>query len=525
MRVLNARQMREADRRTIEDLGIPSIVLMENAGRQVIAAMESAFGSLAGRRVTVISGRGNNGGDGFVVARGLWQQQCDVIVCLVGGSGDVRGDARINLDILGRLGVPVISVSSNGEWTEHSQSVLRCDVVVDALFGTGLSAPLSGLHETVIADVNAAGVPVVSVDLPSGLSADQSALIGPAIAASLTVTLGAPKLPLVMPPAEVLAGFLVVADIGIPREVLGGVDGPRIEFVVPAEARTLVPRRVADAHKGSFGHVCVVAGSRGKTGAAHLAGMGALKSGAGLATIATPKSCLSIVARMGAEYMTVGLDDAANGCVTRRASHTVLGIICDVLAIGPGIGTGPGPRAFVKDVLAHSSKPLVVDADALNVLAEDARGLRARRDQVVVITPHPGEMARLIGSTAADVQRARIEVATGFARDRGVIVVLKGHRTVVAAPDGRVFINSSGNPGMATGGSGDVLTGVIAAWLAQMADPVDACRLAVYLHGAAGDMAASSEGQVAMTAGDMLRYLGEAELALTASAAPAARLR
>jgi NAD(P)H-hydrate epimerase len=477
--------------------------------------MEAAFGPLTGRRVSVIAGRGNNGGDGFVVARGLWQQQCDVIVCLVGKPGDVRGDARINFDILGKLGVPVVAVGSGADWRRNRPSLLDCDVIVDALFGTGLNTPLTGLHATIVAAVNGAGVPVVSVDLPSGLSADQSALIGPAIVASMTVTLGAPKLPLVLPPAEACVGSLVVADIGIPRSVLGAVDGPRIDFVVPAEASELVPARDADAHKGRFGHVCIVAGSRGKTGAAHLAGMAALRSGAGLATVATPESCLPIVASMGAEYMTVGLGETAAGCVSDRASKTVLGLDCDVLAIGPGLGTGPEQRAFVRDILARSNRPIVIDADALTVLAEGKGGLRARKGQTLVVTPHPGEMARLVGGTVAGVQNKRIDVAREFARDRGVIVVLKGYRTIVAAPDGRVFINSTGNPGMATGGSGDVLTGVIAAWLAQMADPVDACRLAVYLHGAAGDLAAILDGQVAMTAGDILRHLGEAELALT----------
>lgn len=525
MRVLNARQMREADRQAIEDLGIPSIVLMENAGRQVLAAMDAAIGSLAGRRATVFAGRGNNGGDGFVVARGLSQQQCDVLVCLVGASGDVHGDARINLEILERLGVPVVSVATPADWARCSQTALDCDCIVDALFGTGLNAPLTGLHEAVISAINAAGVPVVAVDLPSGLSADQCGPIGPAIAASLTVTFAAPKLPLVMPPTEALVGTLVVADIGIPRHVLGGLDGPAIEFMIPAEARTLVPTRAAEAHKGSFGHVCVAAGSRGKSGAAHLAGMAALRSGAGLVTIATPTSCLPIVASMGAEYMTMGLGETADGCVTGRAAKAVVGVNCDVLAVGPGLGTGPEQRAFVQELLAHCTRPLVVDADALNVLADAPRGLRARKGQVVVITPHPGEMARLIGSTVSDVQNRRLDVATTFARDRGVVVVLKGYRTIVAAPDGRVFINSTGNPGMATGGTGDVLTGVIAGWLAQVADPVDACRLAVYLHGAAGDIAARAEGQVAMTAGDILRYLGEAELALTHPATPAADLR
>jgi NAD(P)H-hydrate epimerase len=404
-------------------------------------------------------------------------------------------------------------------------SVLDGDVVVDALFGTGVSGPLSGLYAKVITDVNASTVPVVSIDLPSGLSADRSSPIGPVIAASLTVTLGAPKLPLVTPPADALVGVLVVADIGIPRDVIGAVEGRRIEFMVPAEARRLVPVRAADAHKGTFGHVCVVAGSRGKSGAAHLAGMAALRSGAGLVTIATPRSCQPIVARMGAEYMTVGLSDTAAGGVARHASKAVLGISCDVLAIGPGLGTGPGPRSLVRDVLAQSPKPLVLDADALNVMATAAGGVRARKGQVVVITPHPGEMARLVGSTVADVQNNRIDIASGFARDRGVIVVLKGHRTVVAAPDGRVFVNSSGNPGMATGGSGDVLTGTIAAWLVQIADPVDACRLAVYLHGAAGDLAAITEGQVAMTAGDILRYLGRAAMELIAPLEPALGLR
>jgi hydroxyethylthiazole kinase-like uncharacterized protein yjeF len=525
MRVLNARQMREADRRTIEDVGIPSVVLMENAGQQVVAAMESAFGSLAGRRVSVIAGRGNNGGDGYVVARCLWQRQCNVVVCLIGDPAGVRGDARINLDILERLGVPVVAAASTGAWLSHRQAILDCDVLVDALFGTGLTAPVSGVHETVIADVNGAVAPVVSIDLPSGLSADEPGPIGPAIVAALTVTLGAPKLPLVMSPGDALAGSVVVADIGIPRDVLGGIAGPRIEFMIPAEARTLVPPREAGAHKGSFGHVCVVAGSRGMTGAAHLAGMAALRSGAGLVTVATPESCVPIVASMGAEYMAVGLCQNSDGRVTRGASDVIAGIDCDVLAIGPGLGTGLGPRRVVEDVVANSTHPLVVDADALNVLGAGAPRLRARKGQVIVVTPHPGEMARLVGSTVADVQLRRIDVAGAFARERGIIVVLKGHRTIVAAPDGRIFINSTGNPGMATGGSGDVLTGAIAAWMAQLADPVDACRLAAYLHGAAGDIAAGVEGQVAMTAGDILRHMGEAELALTTAAGSSDRAR
>ncbi|MEI6668772.1 MAG: NAD(P)H-hydrate dehydratase [Acidobacteriota bacterium] len=515
MRVLNASQMREADRRAIDDLGIPSIVLMENAGREVVAAMEAAFGSLAGRRVTVFAGRGNNGGDGFVVARGLWQRQCDVLVCLLGTTSQVGGDARINLDILRRLAVPVVEIGSAEDWARQQAAMLDCHLVVDALFGTGLSAPLTGVHAAVVSAINAAGMPVVAIDLPSGLSADSPTLIGPAIAASLTVTLGAPKLPLLLPPAEALVGSLVVADIGIPRSVLGGIPGPHVEFVIPEEARRLLPGRLADAHKGSFGHVALVAGSRGKTGAAHLAGMAALRSGAGLATIATPNSCLPIIASMGAEYMTVGLAENADGTVSRRASPAIGALSCDVLAVGPGLGAGAHQRACVLDALARSIKPLVLDADALNVLVGHASRLRSRKGQVIIVTPHPGEMARLIEGSVASVQANRLAVASDFARTRGVIVILKGYRTIVAAPDGRVFINSTGNAGMATGGSGDVLTGMVAAWVAQLSDPVDACRLAVFLHGAAGDLAASVEGQVALTAGDILRHLGDAERALS----------
>src|SRR6266508_387975 len=291
MRVLNSTQMRDADRRTIEEIGIPSLVLMENAGRQAVAAMEAVYSDLLDRQIAVLCGRGSNGGDGFVIARTLVQRGADVAVFLIGRVADVRGDARINLEILGRLGVTVVEVADSQAWELHFSEVSDCTLIVDAIFGTGLNAPLSGLIESVVADINASAIPVVAIDLPSGLSADSPDSIGPSIEAGLTVTLAAPKLPLVLPPADTRAGDTVIADIGIPGEVLESVDGPRVDLLTRGSMRELVTPRAADSHKGDYGHVLVVAGSRGKTGAAHLAAVGALRSGAGLVTIAAPASC------------------------------------------------------------------------------------------------------------------------------------------------------------------------------------------------------------------------------------------
>src|SRR5262245_40325924 len=334
MRVLNTQQMREADRRTIDEIGIPSLVLMENAGRQAVAAMEAMYSDLLERQVAVLCGRGNNGGDGFVVARTLVQRGGDVSVFVVGRIADVRGDARTNLEILGRLGHTVVEIGDSQAWELHFSEVRDRTLIVDAIFGTGLNAPVSGLIESVIADVNASGIPIVAIDLPSGLSADSHEPIGPAIEAGLTVTLAAPKLPLVLPPGETRAGDIVIADIGIPAEVLEGLDGPRVELLTRSAMRELITPRTPDSHKGDYGRVLIVAGSRGKTGAAHLSAIGALRSGAGLVTVATPTSCLGIIAAMAPEYMTEPLDEAVNG-LDPDGIDRLLEIARDVVAIGP----------------------------------------------------------------------------------------------------------------------------------------------------------------------------------------------
>jgi ADP-dependent NAD(P)H-hydrate dehydratase / NAD(P)H-hydrate epimerase len=516
MRVLNTEQMREADRRTIEDIGIPSLVLMENAGRQAVAAMEAAFEDLATSRVGVICGRGNNGGDGFVVARTLAQRGVEASVFLLGSVAEVRGDARTNLEILGNIGLTVVEITNAQEWELHFTEISECDLIVDAIVGTGFRGTLSGLLETVVADVNGLGVPVVSIDLPTGLSADSHAVESEAIEASMTVTLAAPKIPLVFPPADARAGDLVIADIGIPYPVIDELEGQYLELLTRERMRELVPVRAPESHKGDFGRVLIVAGSRGRTGAAHLAAVGAMRSGAGLVTVATPRSCLPIVAAMGPEYMTEPLEETAAGTIDFSALDQVLEFKADVIALGPGLGQDPSTSAFVQGLVERAGVPLVLDADALNAFTGDPERLGGRDGVDVVITPHPGEMARLLNTTTEAIQKERLRHARQFAAAHRVHVVLKGNRTLVASPDGRAFVNLTGNPGMATGGTGDLLTGMLAAWFAQLLDAEAAAKLAVYLHGTAGDLAEADEGEVALTAGDISARLGDAVLELTA---------
>ena len=522
MRVLNAGQMRDADRRTIEGLGIPARTLMERAGQQVAAVVVRDFGPMRGRRVVVICGRGNNGGDGFVTARALVEAGADVQVLVLGALDGVKGDARDALAALRDIH-DVVEVGDTAAWASWRPAVRSAAVIVDAITGTGFNPPLTGLAGTVVDDVNAAGVPVVAVDLPSGLSADSASVNGEAIEAAVTVALAAPKIPHVLAPAEGWVGRWEVADIGIPVDVIDAVTGPVLDLVTPARLRPLVPRRSPSSHKGQFGRVLIVAGSVGKTGAAYLSAMGALRSGAGLVTVATPKSCVPVVAALGAEYMTWPMPEDDAGRMTDGAVEDLLAFDADVTAVGPGLGRSPALDKLVAALAARSKSPLVLDADALNALAEKHVGYVFREAEKhtrhvfstpAVLTPHPGEMARLSGLSIEAVQADRVGVSQRLAAGLNAHVVLKGHRTLVTSPDGRVSINDSGNPGMATAGTGDVLTGAITAWMAQLRDPAAAAALAVYLHGRAGDLAAAAQSEVAMVAGDLLAHLGAATLEL-----------
>lgn len=332
----------------------------------------------------------------------------------------------------------------------------------------------------------------------------------------MTVTLGAPKIPLVLPPAEQKAGEVVIADIGIPYDIIEALEGQRIELLTRDQMRPLISPRAADAHKGDFGRVVIAAGSLGKTGAAALAAQAALKSGAGLVTVATPRSCLPLVAAYAPDYMTEPLDETPEGTVSRAAAEAVLALQADVLAVGPGLGRGEDVMRFVFELLDKSEIPLVFDADALNAFAAEPARLVGREGRDLIITPHPGEMARLVGCTVEDVQSDRLGIARDFATHHRVYVILKGYRSLIATPDGKVFICPTGSPGMATGGTGDALTGMLAAWVGQLLDAEAACRLAVYLHGAAGELADADEGEVSMTASTLVEHIGDAILELTA---------
>ena len=511
--VLTAAEMRDADRRTIEEIGLPGAVLMENAGAALAREIRARFPGA--RRPVVLCGKGNNGGDGFVVARHL--RDLEPAVFLLGPRAEVRGDARIHLGAFERSGGTVRELADEAAWTAAKPSVLGADLLVDALLGTGLSQEPAGLVGRAIRDLaerpEPGRSPLVAVDIPSGLSSDNGETAWTTLSAALTVTFAAPKYGHVLPPACERVGELVVADIGIPRALL---DGARLWLLEASDAARAFPPRKAGAHKGTFGHVLVVAGSVGKTGAAVLAATAALRTGAGLVTVATPAPALPMVAAGRAEAMTEPLSVDASGVLDAAAAVRALALAKerDAVVLGPGLGQEAGTRAFVRELVRRCPSPLLVDADGLNALAPSAKEKGAtdalRRTAPTVVTPHPGEMARLVSSSASEVQRRRLETARAFAMETGAVVLLKGQRTIVAHPDGRAAVNPTGNPGMATGGTGDVLSGIIGALLARGADAWTAATAGAYLHGLAGDEGAARLGQESLMAGDVVSNLPRA---------------
>jgi hydroxyethylthiazole kinase-like uncharacterized protein yjeF len=510
MKVLTSSEMKAIDRKAIDEIGIPGVVLMENAGIRITAALKRRFPSPEKERIVIVAGKGNNGGDGLVVARHLWNRGARPDVLLIAAFDEMRGDAAVNLRIALNMGIPVKEVRRLQDWKRASRALAGATVIVDALFGTGRTKPLAGIHAAVVEDINASDACKIAVDIPSGLSSDTASIIGPCVRADLTVTLAAPKIAHVLPPAEAFVGDLKVVPIGIPPELF--LDPAlKLDWVEPDDVRVFFPRRKPDAHKGSFGHVLVVGGSVGKTGAAALAGKAALKMGAGLVTVAVPSSALPMVARSMAELMTEPLAETPEKSISAGAVARALELLegKSALLLGPGASTNASTADFVRNLLPLVRVPLVIDADGLNIVSSDPYLLDSLKIPAV-LTPHPGEFGRLLGMTTAEVLSNRIELARGFARRHGIFLVLKGHRTLVACPDGRVSINPTGNPGMATGGSGDVLGGMIAAQIAQEKDFRGAIVSAVYVHGLSGDIAAGRLGERSLVAGDLIRFLPDA---------------
>jgi len=516
MKVLTSAEMREIDRRTIEEIGIPGPVLMENAGLQVFRVLQALFPGLPGENIVIVAGKGNNGGDGLVVARHLHNHRAKPQVFLLGSKEEVRGDAALNLKIAQASGVAIKEVRSPSDWKKLQKAIQEAAIIVDAIFGTGLVKPAEGLYAQAIESINKTRAFKLAVDIPSGLSSDTYEVIGPAVKADLTVALAAPKIAHVIPPAEELAGDFIVADISIPPFLFDD-ENLKLEIVEKESLRACFRKRKRDSHKGNYGHLFIVAGSLGKTGAAALAARAAYKTGAGLVTVGTPRTCLPIVARSMMELMTEPLAETEEKTISSEALPRVLGLIKgkDALLVGPGISTQESTRQFVCKLIPKIKQPLVIDADGLNVLSSK-RELLEKLPRPTILTPHPGEFARLVGLTIPEVLKSRLELVPRFAREYGVILVLKGYRTLVGSPDGRTFINPTGNPGMATGGTGDVLSGMIGALLMQQRDPLLAALAAVYLHGLSGDLASQRVGERAIVASDLIRFLPQALKAMEA---------
>jgi NAD(P)H-hydrate epimerase len=513
--VATADEMRRADRLASERHGVPGLLLMENAGRAATDVLERVTGPVRGRRVVVVAGKGQNGGDGFVVARQLLARGAAVSVWLAADAGEIGGSARTNLDALRRSGVPVIEVPVSAAAVLAARvatargfhaALVGADLVVDALLGTGARGPATGRVACAIEAINRSGRPVCALDLPSGLSADHGDLLGPTVRATLTVTLGLAKVGLYLPAGVAHAGRVELADIGVPRAWLA--EGIGAALLEEDDVRALLPGRPVDSHKGRFGHLLVVAGSLGKTGAAVLASRGALRAGTGLVTCATASSQQPVVAGHLVEGMTEALPETASGSVSAKAVELVLewSRRTDAVAIGPGLGLDHETQSAVRDLAREIERPLVLDADALTALAGRLGALRQARGPRL-LTPHPGEAARLLDRTVAEVQADRLESARRLSGESGAVVALKGAYTVVAAPGGVVALNPTGNPGMASGGTGDVLTGVAGGLLAQGLAPEPALRAAVYLHGTAGDLAAALRGEAGLLAGDLVEQL------------------
>jgi len=505
MKIVSAEEMRAIDRATSERFGVPSLTLMEDAGAAV-ADYVLMHHAEAGR-IVVLCGKGNNGGDGFVAARRLHEHGRKVQVILLADPDDLRGDAAV---MFGELAVPAIAVPSSAELnSDRVRAALEADLYVDAVLGTGFKPPVSGLYAEAIAIMNASHVPVIAVDIPSGADADaMSAQSGTIARADAVVTFTAPR------PAHVFssltAGPTIVAEIGSPEEAI--VSELRLNVIAARDVAPLIGPRPAESNKGSYGHVLVVGGSFGKAGSVAMAGMAALRAGAGLSTVATAKSALPTVAGFHPELMTEPLPETDSGTIASSAQHGVAALAKgkSVVAIGPGISLEPDTSALARALVADLQTPMVVDADGLNAFEGRTEELNGK-GRTLVITPHPGEMARLLGCSIPEVQKDRLGVARKFAREHELIVVLKGHRTLVVSPDGEAWVNTTGNPGMATGGTGDILTGMVAGMLAQHSKQAFlAVIAAVHLHGLAGDVMRESVGEHSLVATDLLRGLPEA---------------
>lgn len=506
MKVVTGEQMRGIDQAAMRDFKIPSLILMENAGKA--AADKAAALVKPGERVVVLAGKGGNGGDALVAARYLHNWGYRVKLFYLTPEDQLKGDTAVNADICRALGIESC-VLDERQLPKLKITFAMSQLIIDGMLGTGVSGPLTGLVEHVVEMVNESSCMVLSIDIPSGLPAKSGRPQGACVKADYTVTLGAPKLGMIQYPGLEFVGELTVADIGLPPSLF---DSSSYHLVEAGDVQRLLPPRPADSHKGTYGRLFILAGSVGMTGAAALAAKAALRSGGGLVTLAVPASLNPVFEMKLTEAMTLPLPEEPEGVIGYRGKDTISKFLssCNAWAVGPGLTTQGEVSHLVADLLAEFDLPAVVDADGLNGLAKTGGIERLKAPEKVVLTPHPGELARLLHTDVETVQADRVEIARASAVSFGTTVVLKGARTVIAGPDSSVYINPTGNPGMATGGSGDALTGIIASFLAQGVAPMAAAVCGVYLHGLAGDLASAHKGTRSMLPSDLVECLGEA---------------
>ncbi len=534
MLLLTAEAMRQLDRMTIERFGVPGQVLMERAGQGVVESMERCYGPVLGLRVLVLCGPGNNGGDGFVAASALLARGAEVHVGLVGETERVQGDALVHLERLTRDGFPVMVLRTSEELGRLAQSRDHWDYALDALLGTGARGEPEGLiGEAVQAlrELDEAGTRVVAVDLPTGVNADTGAIARRAVRADLTVTFAFPKRGHFLYPARAFVGSLEVVDIGIPPQAAAEIQ-VHDELATATEMAQLLPHRSPQAHKGDNGRVLVVGGSVGMTGAIALSARAAMRAGAGWTLAAIPASLNDVLEVKLTEELTAPSPETAERSLSLAAIEPLLARAAeaDVVALGPGLSRHADSLELARRLIARLECPVVLDADGLNAFAGKA-DLFAARSAPLVLTPHLGEMQRLCGLPPAELERARIDRAREWAQRWRCVVLLKGAPTVTASPEGQVTVNPNGNPGMASAGMGDVLTGLIAGFIAQGLSAYDAARLGAYVHGLAGDVAAGVKGQHSLVAGDVLESVSDAMVGLwrlraeAVDAAPALRVQ
>jgi ADP-dependent NAD(P)H-hydrate dehydratase / NAD(P)H-hydrate epimerase len=507
MRLVTASEIKEMDRLTINEIGIPGAVLMENAARGASRIFLEYFNPDHGAQVVIICGKGNNGGDGFAMARLLAASGLKVVIVCLAQVSQMSGAALVNFEILNRLGIEIIFAPTSRELAISRDRIEKCDYIIDGIFGTGLSSNVEGIFLEAIQQINASGKQVMSIDIPSGLNADTGQVMGAAVRADLTVTFGFPKLGQTVFPGAGLVGRLAVVDIGIPKMAADKVES-RHCLTGPDDFNYFFQTGKRDTHKGDRGHLLILAGSTGKTGAAVMTAMGALRAGAGLVTVGVPASLNNILEVKLTEAMTEPLPETANGSLSIKARDAIFGLLegKSAVAIGPGLSTNPETVSLVREIVAGCTLPMVIDADGLNALAAEPDVLK-KLDGKKILTPHPGEIARLTGVNRNDIQFDRIGTITRFIEQYRCCMVLKGARTLISAPGEKIYLNPTGNPALSSGGSGDVLTGIISGLLSRGMPPIKAATAGAYLHGLAADLLSEDMGEAGMLASDLLNVI------------------